>query len=171
MATTPRTTKADIDKISAEVASLQKDILKIGPLVERLDVTIEKLTVVASNVSQILAVQNQRLDSDEKAIIAIQDSIEKRREASDVNFKNLNDKFEDFKIAIETNRSNFTNSLDNIDDKLKDHSLKHTKLDKRLSNIERWSWLVIGGSAVLAFVLGNYSNIANIISALHRIFP
>lgn len=34
------------------------------------------------------------------------------------------------------------------------------KMEKRVTNLEQWKWYVIGGAAVLGFILGNMSEIA-----------
>ena len=39
-----------------------------------------------------------------------------------------------------------------------------TKIDRRVSAIERWKWLVIGGALVVGFAIAKYSVITQIIS-------
>tara|TARA_E500000318_G_C3406814_1_gene151961 strand:+ start:179 stop:511 length:333 start_codon:yes stop_codon:yes gene_type:complete len=39
-----------------------------------------------------------------------------------------------------------------------------TKIDKRVSAIERWKWLVVGGALVVGFAIAKYSVITQIIS-------
>ena len=39
-----------------------------------------------------------------------------------------------------------------------------TKIDKRVTAIERWKWLVVGGALVIGFAIAKYSTIHQIIS-------
>tara|TARA_B100001778_G_scaffold294607_1_gene266378 strand:- start:1304 stop:1636 length:333 start_codon:yes stop_codon:yes gene_type:complete len=39
-----------------------------------------------------------------------------------------------------------------------------TKIDKRVTAIERWKWLVVGGALVVGFAIAKYSVITQIIS-------
>tara|TARA_B100001564_G_scaffold349924_1_gene353644 strand:- start:1775 stop:2107 length:333 start_codon:yes stop_codon:yes gene_type:complete len=39
-----------------------------------------------------------------------------------------------------------------------------TKIDKRVTAIERWKWLVVGGALVVGFAIAKYSIITQIIS-------
>ena len=39
-----------------------------------------------------------------------------------------------------------------------------TKIDKRVTAIERWKWLVVGGALVIGFAIAKYSVITQIIS-------
>jgi len=48
-------TNSDVKKLAETIATLQTDMAQVGTLVERLDVTIEKLTEVSTHVSNLLA--------------------------------------------------------------------------------------------------------------------
>ena len=47
-----------------------------------------------------------------------------------------------------------------------DNNLKEviTKIDRRVTAIERWKWLVVGGALVVGFAIAKYSVITQIIS-------
>ena len=60
-------------------------------------------------------------------------------------------------------------SISRLVDKLDvaiDNYLKEviTKIDKRVTAIERWKWLVVGGALVVGFAIAKYSVITQIIS-------
>ena len=46
-----------------QITNLVKDIAVISSLVDRLDTTIDKLTVISSSVSSLLAVHEAKLDA------------------------------------------------------------------------------------------------------------
>jgi chromosome segregation ATPase len=163
---------ADEIKVIAEnVSSLQKDMAHIGNLVDRLDLTIEKLTEVSSTVSQLLAVQGNRLEYQEKISEKVQDLIEKRREETEKSFneiymdlekiqKNLkddmDDNYNDILKEIKDHRTDSTNQH-------KDIKEKYEQIDTRMNKFERWMWMIVGGAIILSWVV-NKINLVNILS-------
>ena len=82
-------TNSDVKKLSDTISTLQQDMAQVGTLVDRLDVTIEKLTEVSTRVSELLAVQGTRLLNQEKVSEQIQTLIETRRVETDTNIKDV----------------------------------------------------------------------------------
>ena len=54
---------------------------------------------------------------------------------------------------IETETNNISQHIDKLGDRLEANL---NALDNRVSVLERWRWLIIGGAAVVLFVLSNY---------------
>lgn len=54
---------------------------------------------------------------------------------------------------IETETSNISQHIDKLGDRLEANM---NALDKRVSVLERWRWLIVGGAAVVLFVVSNY---------------
>jgi hypothetical protein len=76
-------TKAIVEDISY----LKQDMAKVGLLVDRLDVTIDKLTEVSTNISQLLAVHETKITSQELLLKQQTDLMEKRRQEVKKNCK------------------------------------------------------------------------------------
>ena len=93
---------------------LKKDVHSISRLVDKLDVAIDKLTDVTNCLNRMIAVQEEKLAS---------------QEAED---KNLHKQ-----VQI---------------------------IDKRVTAIEKWKWLVIGGALVVGFLLAKFNHIQQLIS-------
>ena len=55
----------NVNKLSEDVSYLRKDMAVVGSLVDRLDTTIDKLTDISNNVSNLLAVHETKLSSQE----------------------------------------------------------------------------------------------------------
>jgi hemerythrin superfamily protein len=112
---------------------------QVGNLVDRLDVTIEKLTEVSTTVSQLLAVQGNRLDFQEKVAAKLEDLIEKRRVETETMIKDLHKKIEDGQ---------------------KTSSDQHASMNKdivdRIGKIEKFVWLSLGGGTVIGFILSTF---------------
>ena len=54
---------------------------------------------------------------------------------------------------IETETSNISQHIDKLGDRLEANM---NALDKRVSVLERWRWLFVGGAGVVLFVVSNY---------------
>jgi ABC-type transporter Mla subunit MlaD len=121
---------------SNELEQLERIVLK-------LDDSIDKLTEVSANISKLLAVQEQRMNTIEKDTDRNQDDIRHLYGKLDSVTKTLSDK---------------------IDESMKNSSIGHEKiqkaLDEKLENydnrikvLEMWRWLIIGGAfAAMWFV-------------------
>jgi uncharacterized coiled-coil protein SlyX len=126
-----------VKKLSEDVTSLQKDMAQVGTLVDRLDVTIEKLTEVSSTVSQLLAVQGNRLEFQEKVASKLEDLVEKRRQETDTMVKDLHTKIE--KVESDTYKDIEAN--------------KDKEMSDRIGRLEKWMWTIVGGGAAVGFIV------------------
>ena len=142
------------EKMADNIYSLQKDMAQIGPLVERLDITIEKLTEVSANVSTLLAVHDNRIEFHEKVLEKIQTLIEDNRRESDKNIKDVYFRVEtverDLYSEIEANQEKV---LKEIKDMRAESNLQHNELKARVLRIDKWMWTMIGGLTVLTVLL------------------
>lgn len=145
---------SEITKLVENVSHLQQDMAQVGALVDRLDVTIEKLTEVSSTVSQILAVQGNRLEFQEKVQEKLEELVEKRRQETENYVKDLYGK-------IDTVEKDLYNEIDATQDKIlkeikemrAESTTQHNELKSKVQRLEKWSWTVIGGGAVIGFIL------------------
>lgn len=140
--------------MAENIYSLQKDMAQIGPLVERLDITIEKLTEVSSNVSMLLAVHSSRIEFQEKLLEKTQTLIEDNRRESDKNIKDVYYRVEsverDLYSEIEANQEKV---LKEIKDMRAESTLQHNELKARVLRIDKWMWTMIGGLAVITLLI------------------
>lgn len=153
----------DINQLANNVSTLQQDMAQVGLLVDRLDITIEKLTEVSSSVSQLLAVQGSRLEFQEKIQEKLQDLMEKRRVETDSAINMVYKRIEKVEKDIQEDVLHTEEKILKRLDELKDErTAQFDRMNNRMNRIEKWLWMVLGGSAVIGFLLNN----AQIISAL-----
>lgn len=138
----------EIYKIQNDVVGLQKDMSQINAIVDKLDITIEKLTDVSSNVSRLLAVHETRLENQEKAGSQLANLIEKNKEQIDTELQKIYDRIADTKKDLRKE----------IDD-------RHADVMAELKSIQKWMWLVSGGGAVVGFILANFVKWLPLVSA------
>ena len=126
--------------ITTEVAILKKEVSDIKVIFSRLDVAIEKITDVSSCVNRMLAVHEER--------IANQEEVAKRA--------NL-----EFTTDIRELHSRITTNYKELTDIMSEHSkqdainqqILRDDLNSRVGILEKWRWLIIGGSIVFGFIL------------------
>ena len=144
----------DMKEIKEEVNSLQKDMYKVESLVDRLDATFAKLTEVSSTLSQLLAVQGTRIESQEKISDKIQDTMEKHKDLADKERSALSDKIDKVKSGLESNIENSnTQVLSKIEELRIENKGNHDNMDKRMSKLERLFWIFTGAATIFAFIL------------------
>ncbi len=147
----------DVKKLADNVSSLQKDMAQVGVLVDRLDITIEKLTEVSTTVSQLLAVQGNRLEFQEKVAEKLQDLVEKRRQEADTAIKEIYGRIEKVETDLYTDMKNTENNIvKEIKDMRTEGSVQHNTLNDRMSRLEKWMWTIMGGGFIVGFIISNF---------------
>lgn len=147
-------TNSDVKKLSDTISTLQQDMAQVGTLVDRLDVTIEKLTEVSTRVSELLAVQGTRLLNQEKVSEQIQTLIETRRVETDTNIK-------DVYIRVERVEKDLYNDIEASQEKVlteikemrAESTKQHNELKGKVNRLEKWMWTCIGAIVVISFVI------------------
>lgn len=147
-------TNSDVKKLAETISTLQQDMAQVGTLVDRLDVTIEKLTEVSTRVSELLAVQGTRLLNQEKVSEQIQELIEKRRVETDTNIK-------DVYIRVERVEKDLYNEIEASQEKVlkeikemrAESTTQHNELKGKVNRLEKWMWTCIGAVVVISFAI------------------
>lgn len=153
-------TDTDVKKLAENVTSLQKDMAQVGVLVDRLDVTIEKLTEVSSTVSQLLAVQGSRLEFHEKVQEKLQDLVEKRRQETEESIKDVYNRIEKVEKDLQNDMESTENKIiTKIEEMQKSGTAQHEKINQsitdRMNRLEKWMWTALGGAAVILWFINS----------------
>lgn len=147
-------TNQNLDKLSEDVSYLLKDMAVVGALVDRLDTTIDKLTDISSNVSNLLAVHETKLSSQEIISKQLSDLVEARRVEADEKIQTLHERISSGEREI---KEKIDEQYDDLMLEIKamrhDQQTQHAALSERITTMEKWQWLVIGGSAVVGALL------------------
>jgi hypothetical protein len=150
----------ELTDLSKEVAILKTDMAQINVLVDRLDLTIAKLTEVSTTVSQLLAVQGNRLEQQEKSATQFSILLEKRRdeaaESNDIMHKRISSAEKEFQTEIGKLNDKI---LDEMKAMRAESKAQHDELSNKMSKLEKWVWVVSGGGAVVGFLLSHVVNL------------
>ena len=128
-------------------------------VVNRIDTSIEKLTEVSNNISKLLAVHDQRLNTLEKSYSRQEDDIREVYSKVAVLSKDICSKLDELENVLE-NRINHQSSI--LEKQHKNIQLEFSnkleQVDKRIQILETWRWFVLGAAAVVGYIINKFIN-------------
>ena len=129
---------------------LEKEIHDRKGVFQRLDIAIEKLTDVSNSINRMLAVHEEKIARQEEAIFDAEGLIETRR-------IELTTKIDDLHSRITTNTKEImTAATQQHKEHTDDIQKLRNDLTTRVGVLEKWRWLIIGGSIVVGFLLHKF---------------
>ena len=134
-------------ELETKVKLLEKEIHDRKGVFQRLDIAIEKLTDVSNCINRMLAVHEEKIARQEEAIFDAEGLIETRR-------IELTTKIDDLHSRITTNTKEImTAATQQHKEHTDDIQKLRNDLTTRVGVLEKWRWLIIGGSIVVGFLL------------------
>ena len=133
--------------IQLDVELLKKDVEEMKLIHGRLDNAISKISDVSNSINRMLAAHEETLSSQEEAIINAENLVEARRMEFNKEIKELHDRI----------TKNSKEQLDAI------NNLK-SELSGRVAVLDKFRWVLIGGSIVIGFIIHKLMNIGITIS-------
>ena len=137
--------------IETDVALLQRDVGDLKQIHSRLDSAIEKIADVSQSLHTIMAVHEEKLTKQE-------DSLESQE-------KRLHDNIQELHSRITTNSKELRQYISDTETRLRGVMDEHNKaeseefrklteqISKRVGLLEKWRWIIIGGSIVAGFAI------------------
>jgi hypothetical protein len=186
------TPEEKIELVRTLAGDNQRDISSLKVKVDIFDNNLDKLTDISLNVSKLLAVHEQRIDTAEKAYKTLPDIIEKHRQEamsqaqraldkaakveSDLRMeigksqKEILDEIKAVNNGMTSLRLDFNSTNIVLKDDLelqianKEVGLikKIDALDERIGAIQKLVWIVTGGAAVVGAVASQLSGLINV---------
>jgi len=137
-------------ELETKVKLLEKEIHDRKGVFQRLDIAIEKLADVSNAINRMLAVHEEKIARQEEAIFEAEGLIETRR-------IELTTKIDDLHSRITTNTKEIMNAATQQHKEHTDDIQKlRNDLTTRVGVLEKWRWLIIGGSIVVGFLLHKF---------------
>ena len=136
-----------------EIELLKKDVNIITSLCEKFDTTIDKMQEIASNLSRMISLQEQRIEMQDKATREMESVLEMRRVEHNNDIKELHSR-------ITTVNRDLTTKIDETEKRILDeiHLLRdelskdNDKMGKRVFDIETWKWMIMGSIFVVGWI-------------------
>ena len=126
--------------LNTEVQLLKKEVSDMKMIYSRLDKAIEKISDVSNSINRMLAVHEEKISQQEEAQIRSEQEI--------------NNDIKELHSRISTNNRELITLMS---EQHKEQTDKMTKLEielhGRVGVLEKWRWIIIGGSIVVGFIL------------------
>lgn len=115
----------------------------------RIELAIDKLTQISGDLGKMVAVHDMRIAQQEKNMSFLEETVEKRREESEVKLKDVYDtiRSEDKSILVELAKLRA------------EQQGNHEKYMDRIGKMEKVIWIYMGGFSVVAFAVSYGPNI------------
>ena len=137
-------------ELETEVKLLKKELEDQRKIHDKLDVAIEKLTDVSNSIHRMLAVHEEKITRQEEAIFQAEEQIEVRR-------GELLVKIDELHSRITTNTKEIMTAA------AAQHAEQNKEIQKiredihaRVGVLEKWRYVIIGGSIVAGFMLHKF---------------
>jgi dsDNA-specific endonuclease/ATPase MutS2 len=142
-----------VDELKIDIELLKKDVTMISSLCTKFDTTIDKMQEIASNLSRMVSLQEQRIVVQEKITQEVQSVLEKRRQEHVEDTKELHSR-------ITTVNRELTQKIDESEKRIlaELHSMRtelmaeKTSFADRLSKIEIWKYTVVGALMIVSWL-------------------
>ena len=141
----------DLSKIQTKIALLEKDAKTGEQIHRRLEIAIDKLSDCAISLKGMLAQQEQKLTKAEQTDEDIFVTLEARRKEWDNDLKELHSRITTNTKELREHQIQSENNMLN--------ELRHMRqqLSERVGVLEKWRWLIIGGSIIIGLMMSNPS--------------
>ena len=139
----------DLSKIQTKIALLEKDAKTGEQIHQRLEVAIGKLSDCAISLKAMLATQEQKLAKAEQTDDDIFITLESRRKEWDNDLKELHSRITTNSRELREHQIQSENKM------LNEIRAVRTQLSERVGVLEKWRWLIIGGSIILGLMMSN----------------
>ena len=140
---------SDIQKLQTDIALLKKDAKTGERIHQRLEVAIDKLTDITISLKSMLVQQETKLQRAEQTDEDIFITLEARRKEWDDQVKELHSRIS---TNIRELREHQIQSESKVLDEIR---AVRQQLDNRVAVLEKWRWIIVGGSIFIGLMLSN----------------
>jgi predicted nucleic acid-binding Zn-ribbon protein len=127
------------DEVKVKLAMLERDFIGLKEVVEKLENSIEKLTSISSCMERMVAVHENVNDNQKEVNDVLFEKLQQEREENKREHHELADKLAEMSNSLKTDIT----ALKQLD------SDRMEKLEQKVSVLEQWRFMVIGGAAAV----------------------
>ena len=140
---------SDISEIKTQIALLEQDAKSAEQIHNKLEVAIEKLTEITISLKGMLVQQETKLAKAEETDNDIFISLETRQVKWDNDLKELHSRITTNSRELREHQimseNKMLNELRNL----------RQQLDNRVAILEKWRWIIVGGSIIVGLMISN----------------
>lgn len=150
--------------IRVDIELLKKDVTTMSALLEKFDTTIDKMQEIASNLSKMVSLQEQRLENQERVTAEVQELLEMRRQEHNNNIKDVYNRIntvnKELTDKIEDTEKTILGEIKNLREEL---TKNKEGIGDRLGKIETWKYGLGVVIVVLAWLAGQTDILSKLI--------
>lgn len=148
-----------------EIELLKKDVSVVTALLGKFDTTIEKMQEIATSLSRMVSLQEQRIETQEEVTREVQSVLEMRRQEHNADIKDLHSRITTVNRELTEKIADTENKiLEELKALREEIKKEKTSVATKISQIEMWKWMVMGAIALGGWLLGQAVNIAKLIN-------
>lgn len=141
-------------------------------LFSKLDESIDKMAEISGAIQQMLAVHETQIQSQAQDTEDLFHLVEKRRIENDENLKELHSRIttngKETRKEMNENVIKIMNAIEDVKDLMVDRERiineQQAQLEERINSLEKKSYFMMGGAAIIGFLIGAFDWIAEIFS-------
>ena len=127
-------------QVETDIELLKREVSDMKSIHVRLDKAIEKIADVSSSLHTIMAVHEEKLMRQEEAL--------------DGQEKEFRENIQELHSRISNNADKTTKHMNEMERRISDELQKiREELSNRVGVLEKWRWVIIGGSIVVGFII------------------
>lgn len=140
--------------IQADIEVLKRDVQSINRVIEKLDLTIDKLAEVSNGLNRMLSVHEEQINRQHQTDKELYDLVEKRRQEAAEQYETLH-------VKMSAQKAELENQVDQVYEEIfkelremrREQEEHHRYMAERISQLEKWKWFVVGASAAVTILL------------------
>lgn len=140
---------SDLSEIKTQIALLEQDAKSAEQIHNKLEVAIEKLTEITISLKGMLVQQETKLAKAEETDNDIFVTLESRQVKWDNDLKELHSRITTNARELREHQimseNKMLNELRNL----------RQQLDNRVAILEKWRWIIVGGSIIIGLMISN----------------
>jgi uncharacterized phage infection (PIP) family protein YhgE len=141
-----------------EIYEVKTSVAQLDTIVDRLDKTIVELASVSKNISQLIAVQDNRLTTQEKFTTHLLSMVETEKINTANSDRQLEQTIRQLEHDIDEDLDQLKQSiLSEIKSMKTEAANSHNDLLKKVTQLEKLVWIATGGGMVIAFIISKMS--------------
>ncbi len=128
--------KADANPVDVRLALIEKDFVVVNELNRKMEAAVEKTSEAIVLMQRVIDLHELRLENRDKADRDHTDRLEKMSTEVRTTIRE----------EIRELKSTLDEAIEGFDEQIE-------ALETRVRDLERWRWFIVGGSAVLGFII------------------
>ena len=161
-----------MSQVESKIAVLESEVNQMRGLFSKLDESIDKMAEISGAIQQMLAVHETQIQSQAQDTEDLFHLVEKRRIENDENLKELHSRIttngKDTRKEMNENVIKIMNAIEDVKDLMVDRERiineSQAQLEERINSLEKKSYFMMGGAAIIGFLIGAFDWIAEIFS-------